>query len=238
MQLSRFLPLAIALVTVPACIAQTANQVQLKIDPSSRTISVSAEERVTAEPEIAVLHIGFVTPPSDAKQAYAAGSKASNQVVSALKQAGIEESAIRSESQQLESWDPKAHKYQLRQSWAVRVSPVRVAEILDVAVNAGATESGEIEWNVVDENALENKALEKAVARVRANAQVIAKSMDVQLGKLAYATNQVSGGAVPISYGVANFANADRRAAAPAPLAIEPHKVSRTATVYAVFAIE
>jgi hypothetical protein len=28
------------------------------------------------------------------------------------------------------------------------------------------------------------------------------------------------------------------RAAAPPPLAIEPHKVSRAATVYAVFAIE
>jgi uncharacterized protein YggE len=116
MQPSRFLPLAIALAAVPACFAQTANQVQLKIDPSSRTISVSAEERVTAEPEIAVLHMGFVTPPSDAKQAYAAGSKASNQVINALKQAGIADNAIRSESQQLETWDPKAHKYQLRQS--------------------------------------------------------------------------------------------------------------------------
>ena len=216
---------------------QTANQVQLKIDSSSRTISVSAEERVTAEPDIAVLHIGFVTPPSDAKQAYAAGSKASNQVISALKQAGIAESAIRSESQQLEAWDPKAHKYQLRQSWAVRVAPVRVAEILDIAVNAGATENGEIEWNVEDENALESKALEKAVARARSDAQVIAKSMNVQLGKLIYATNQTLGGAVPISYGIANFAGVAKDRVA-APLAIEPHKVSRTATVYAVFAIE
>ena len=230
---------ATAFVCLAAAISygQSANQVQLKIDSSSRTISVSAEDRVTAEPEIAILHIGFVTPPSDAKQAYAAGSKASNQVISALKQAGIADSAIRSETQQLQTWDPKAHKYQLRQSWAVRVVPVRVAEILDIAVNAGATESGEIEWNVEDETALENKALEKAAARARSDAQVMAKSMDVQLGKLVYATNQVSGGAVPISYGVANFAGvANERAAA--PLAIEPHKVSRTATVYAVFAIE
>lgn len=237
MQFLRIFPLA-ALATATMSFAQAANQVQLKIDPTSRTITVSAEERVTSEPDIAVLHIGFVTPPSDAKQAYAAGSKASNQVISALKQAGLTDDSIRSESQQLQTWDPKAHKYQLRQSWALRVPPVRVAEILDIAVNAGATQSGEIEWNVEDEKALENKALEKAVARVRSDAQVIAKSMDVQLGKLVYATNQVSGGGVPISYGVANFAANDMRAAAPAPLAIEPHKVSRTATVYAVFAIE
>lgn len=237
MQASRILPLIAAISLALVSHGQTANQVQLKIDPSSRTISVSAEERVTADPEIAVLHIGYVTPPSDAKQAYAAGSKASNQVISALKQAGIAESAIRSESQQLEAWDPKAHKYQLRQSWAVRVAPVRVAEILDIAVNAGATESGEIEWNVEDEHALEGKALDKAVARARADAQVMAKTMDVQLGKLVYATNQVSAGAVPISYGVANFIGVAKERAA-APLAIEPHKVSRTATVYAVFAIE
>lgn len=217
---------------------QLANQVQLKLDSSSPTISVSAEERVTAEPDIAVLHIGFVTPPSDAKQAYAAGSKASNQIIAALKGAGIDDASIRSESQQLESWDPKAHKFQLKQSWAVKVAPKRVAEILDVAVNAGATESGGIEWNVDDETALEHQALEKAAAHAREDAIVLAKSMNVRLGKLIYSTNQTSVPQESYGYATANFGGAADRRVAASPLAIEPHKVSRTATVYAVFAIE
>ncbi|HWG19826.1 MAG TPA: SIMPL domain-containing protein [Terracidiphilus sp.] len=222
-----------------SCYAQVANQVELKIDGSNRTLTVSAEERVTAEPDVAILHIGFVTPPSDARQAYAAGSKISNQIVAALKQAGIPESSIRSESQELQSWDPKAHKYQVRQSWVVKVPPVRVAEILDIAVNAGATNSGQIEWTVEDEKALENQALEKASEKAKADAVVLAKGIGVQLGKLVYATNQIGGGRMPISYGEANFDSAPTSGAAlTPPLAIEPHKVSRTASVYAVFEIE
>jgi hypothetical protein len=64
---------AVALACGLPAYAQLSNQIQLKIDSSNRTLSVSAEERVTAEPEIAILHIGFITPPSDAKSAYAAG---------------------------------------------------------------------------------------------------------------------------------------------------------------------
>jgi uncharacterized protein len=226
---------AASLVSQPA-LAQLANQVQVKIDPSSRTLTVSADERVTAEPDLAILHIGFLTTPSDAKQAYSNGSRASNQIISALKQAGISEASIRSESQTLESSDPKAHKFQLQQSWVVEVPPARVAEILDIAVTAGATESGQVEWTVHDVKALEDKALEKAAARARSDAAVLAKGMEVQLGRPIYTSNQLSSGPVP--YGVANFSAgvADRRASS--PLAIEPHKVSRSATVYAVYSIE
>lgn len=232
------------LVTVALCcglpaFAQLSNQIQLKIDANNRTLSVSSEERVTAEPEIAVLHIGFITPLSDAKSAYAAGSKASNQIIGAIKQAGIAENSIRSDSQELESIDSKAHKFRLKQSWVVRVPPTRVAEILDVAVGAGATESGDIEWTVEDEKALENKALEQASSRAHNNAEVLAKGMGVRLASLVYVTNEIQAQA-QYGYALANFAGgvANMKEKSAAPLAIEPHKVSRTASVYAVYAIE
>jgi uncharacterized protein len=232
------------LVTAALCsglsaFAQLSNQIQLKIDPNNRTLSVSSEERVTAEPEIAVLHIGFITPPSDAKSAYAAGSRASNQIIGAIKQAGIAESSIRSDSQELESTDNKSHKFRLKQSWVVRVPPARVAEILDIAVSAGATDSGGIEWTVEDEKALENKALDQASSRARNNAEVLAKGMGVRLGSLVYVTNEIE---VEARYGYAsaNFAGGGggMREKSAAPLAIEPHKVSRTASVYAVYTID
>jgi len=238
MSLFRFSVVVLSLLSASSCFAQLANQVQLKIDPTNRTLTVSADERVTAEPDLAIVHIGFLTTPSDAKQAYSNGSRASNQIISALKQAGIPEASIRSESQTLESSDPKAHKFQLQQSWVVEVPPARVAEILDIAVTAGATQSGQVEWTLSNVKALEDKALEKAAARAQSDAGVLAKGMGVQLGRLIYTTNQLSRGSVPYSYGVANFSAqvADKRASA--PLAIEPHKVSRGATVYAVYAIE
>ena len=222
-----------------AAVAQQTNQVQLKIEAANRTLTVSAEERVTADPEIAILHIGFETQPSDAKTAYATGAKTSNEIVTALKQAGIPETSIRSESQHLDSFGYKTHKFKLVQQWTVKTPSERAAEILDVAVGAGATDSGQIEWTVKDEKALEDQALDKAAARAKANAAVLAKGMGVNLGSLIYVTNQIS---TPPAYFRAYDNNAapggSFAAPSPQPLAIEPRKVSREATVYAVFAIE
>lgn len=225
-----------------AAVAQQASQVQLKIEPSNRTLTVSAEERVTADPEIAILHIGFETQPSDAKTAYAVGAKTSNDIVAALKQAGIPETSIRSESQHLDSIGYKSHKFKLVQQWTVKTPPERAAEILDVAVSAGATDSGQIDWTVKDEKALEDQALEKTAARAMSNAAVLAKGTGVHLGALIYVTNEISTpyGGFAYSRGMVagNLADFKNKSAAPASLAIEPRKVSRTASVYAVFAIE
>ena len=219
--------------------AQLANEVQLKIDPSNRSLSVSAEERVTVDPDVAILHIGFETKAMDAKSAYGEGARVSNAIVSALKQAGIPETSIRSESQSLERDWQNPHKFKLVQQWTVKTPPARVAEILDVAVTFGATDSGQIEWTVEDVRALEEQALEKATARARDDAAALAKGMGVKLGALLYATNQIGQReAVTVAY--ANDSNNAPRAdkAIAPPLAIEPRKVSRTAAVYAVFAIE
>ena len=146
-------------------------------------------------------------------------------------------SAIRSESQYLQrDYTPKSHKFKLTQQWTVRTTPERAAEILDVAITAGANSSGQIEWTVKAEHALEVQALDKAAARARENAAVLAKGMGVRLGTLNYVSNQLSAPSFPRPM-VRAFAMAGKEEAAP-PLAIEPHKVTSEATVYAVFAIE
>lgn len=76
---------ALAFLAGTVSFAQQANEIQLKIDSSNRTLTVSAQEPVTADPDIAVLHVGFQTPPSDSKSAYATGAKLSNDIVNALK---------------------------------------------------------------------------------------------------------------------------------------------------------
>lgn len=219
--------------------AQQTSQVQLNIGPSNRTLTVSAQERVTVEPEVAILHVGFETQPSDAKTAYANGAKTSKQVMEALKQAGIAESAIRSDDQYISSIDAKARKYKLIQNWTVEAPPGRAAEILDIAVGAGATESGQIEWTVKNVKALEAEAITQAAARARSDAQGLAKGMGVNLGSLIYVSHEVTT-AIPIEWNAAKFSAGVAREASPvvSPLAINPRKVSRTATVYAVFSID
>jgi uncharacterized protein YggE len=220
-----------------AAIAQQTSQVQLKIEPTNRTLTVSAEGRVTVDPDVAILHIGFQAQPTDVKSAYAGGAKISNDIINALKQAGIPETSIRSEWQRLDSASGKPHKFTLVQQWTVKTPPERAAEILDIAVAAGATDSGQIDWTVQDERALEDQALDQAAARARADAAVLAKGMGVHLGALVYVTNQISEQRFVAAY-ANNGAPGGAFAAPPMTLAIEPRKVSREAAVYAVFAIE
>ncbi|MBS1802192.1 MAG: SIMPL domain-containing protein [Acidobacteria bacterium] len=225
------------IVTTLSVVAQQPTQPELKVDSSNRTLTVSATDSVSVEPDQAILHIGFVTQPQDAKGAYAEGTRASNAIITALKQAGVAESAIRSESQYLDrDWSTKLRKYTLHQDWTVKTAPERAAEILDTAINAGATSSGQIEWTVKDEKALEAQALDKAAARSRANAEVLAKGMGVRLGTLIYVSNQMVVPQFPVPMRAYAMKSAD--AAQQQPLAVEPHQVSREATVYAVFAIE
>lgn len=219
-----------------AAYAQQPTQIQLKIDSTNRTLTVSAEGEVSVDPDVAILHIGFTTLPASAKDAYAQGAKTSNEIIDALKQAGIAETAIHSEWQRLDNVFDKPHKFTLAQQWTVRTTPARAAEILDIAIGAGANSSGQIDWTVADTQALEDQALDHATSRARAEAAALAKGMGVHLGALIYVTNQAS---TPEFYPrvYAMKAAPDAGFAAP-PLAIEPHKVSSTATVYAVFAID
>lgn len=228
--------------TLPAP-AQLPSQPQIKIDTANRVLTVTASERISVDPELAILHIGFETKPMDAKTAYADGSRTSNAIVSALKQAGLRDTAIRSESQSIEPVDAKNHKFKLVQTWTVRTPPERAAEILDAAVSAGATDSGGIEWTVQDIRSLEDQALDHAAARAHSDAAILAKASGAKLGTLVYLTSQVQdfhaggGGGGNLDGYDANFDTRSRGAVAP-PLAIEPRKVSRQATVYAAFAIE
>jgi uncharacterized protein YggE len=229
---------AVASILFVAAIAQAQQpgQPQLKIDSTNRTLTVRGEERVSVDPEIAILHVGFDTQPQDAKSAYAEGARTSNAIIAAIKQAGIPDSAIHSESQFLSRDWSKPHKFTLTQQWTVRVPPERAAEILDIAVTAGATSSGDIDWTVKDQHALEAQALDKASARARENAEVLARGMGVRLGPLLYASNELGTPALPRMRALSEFVGAAKTA--DQPLAIEPHKVDADATVYAVFAIE
>ncbi len=219
--------------------AQQPSDLKLNIDSENRTIAVSAQGRVTVDPDIAILHIGFETRPEDSKSAYAEGAKTSNAIIGAIKGAGIPDTSIRSEFQRLEPVDVRNHRFKLAQEWTVKVLPARAGEILDLAVSAGATDSGDIEWTVVDTHALEDQALEQAATRARSDADVMAKATGAHLGSLLFATNQIA----EIRNRFEGYANDAVAELAPSarqapPLAIEPRKVVREATVYLVFAIE
>lgn len=222
----------------------------LTIGKDNRTIAISATEHVLNDADTAIVHIGFVLygPTKDA--AYKAGSDASNAIAAALKSAGIPHDAIQSETQGLAETQPfllqqtpaaerPSRAFTVQQSWTVRVQADDGAKVLNLAVAAGANNSGAIDWILHDPSAAQSAAAAKAIQRAREQATAMATGLGVHLGPLLYASNQVE--AEPI-LPLARALNAPMAGVAAEPkippLAINPRQIETTATVYAVFALE
>src|SRR6202020_470171 len=222
---------------------------QIIVSKDNRTIAVTTSADATAEADTVTVEIGFVEYGADQDSAYAAGSKTSNAIAAALKTAGIPQDAIQSESQSItpvqqytnQDWTPaeKAErKFQVQQSWNVKTAAANGAKVLDIAVKAGANQSGQMTWSVADQDGLQTKAAKLALDRARQIAQQMAGGLNATLGSLVYASNEA-----PAREPGPLMMRAQSMAAAPAPKDVEPlsvsaPKVTASATVYAVFSIQ
>jgi len=176
----------------------------IQVNKDNRTIAITATDKVIAMADTATVHLGFIAYGPDSDAAYATGSRLSNAIVKALTAAGVPNDAIESENQnvspvqeyQIEKLTPaeKAQRrFQVVQSWTVRTPADDAAKILDLAVKAGANQSGQIDWSLKDENAPQAEAAGKALQRARTVASEMAKGLSVKLGALIYANNETPG---------------------------------------------
>jgi hypothetical protein len=229
--------------------------------PDKRIISVNGTGKVTADADLAIVRVGYKLYGADAKAVYAKATETSNAIMDALMHSGIPKSAIESTSQVLQhtqqyeyqqyptnSDEWRNRQFTAIQSWIIRVKPDDAAGALNTAINAGANESGWIEWVVQNPGALQAEASAKAVAEARMLADQIAQKSNVHLGQLV-SVNQNQG---PSAYGggygggvmgavsgigmgtsmVAGIQIGNQQ------LAINSRRVEFTVSVYAVFAIE
>ncbi|MBV8116076.1 MAG: SIMPL domain-containing protein [Silvibacterium sp.] len=221
----------------------------VKVDKNNRTIAVTASDKATADADLAVVHIGFQLFGPDEPTTYADGSKTSNAIIDALKKAGVPDKAIESENQSLQrnmyhepqesEMDRAKKQFVLNQSWTVKTKPDDAAKVLHIAVEAGANQSGQIDWQYQIMNGLQAKAAGNALAKAQTIAQQMAQRLNVKLAGLVFASNQAPEGPVPVRMeALGKLQNVGGPVPAAAPLAINPRQIETSATVYAVFAIE
>jgi uncharacterized protein YggE len=222
---------------------------QIVVSKDNRTIAVTTSAEANADADTVTVQIGFLVYGTDQDSAYALGSRTSNAIAAALKSAGVPPDAIQSESQSIapvqqygnQEWTPaeKAErKFQVAQGWSVKTAAANGARVLDVAVKAGANQSGGMTWSVADQDGLQAKAAKLALDRARQIAQQMVTGLNATLGPLIYASNEApASGPQPL---MKTF-RLNSAAAAPesvAPLSISAQKVTASATVYAVFSIQ
>jgi uncharacterized protein len=220
----------------------------IQVSKDNRTIAITATDKVIVLADTATVHIGFIAYGPDSDTAYANGSHVSNAIVKALTAGGVPSDAIESENQnvspvqdyQVDKLTPaeKAQrKFQVTQSWTVRTNADDAAKVLDLAVKAGANQSGQIDWSLKDENAAQSEAASKALQRARTVASEMAKGLNAKLGILLYASNETQA-EPPRPLMRAMSAAPKNGGGGGVPLAINPRQIEKSATVYAVFAIE
>ncbi len=224
-------------------IAVTSSAQTIQVNKDNRTIAITTSDEATAPADTAEVSIGFVAYGMDSDGTYADGSRVSNAILSAVRASGVKDTQIASKDQNLQPLGEedklrfgKGIRYRLSQGWQVTVPAADASKLLNIAITAGANNSGDIRWLLKDDNTLEAAAAEKALTHAHAIADRMAQGLKARLGPLVYASNQTPPRG-PFTMLQTQAAIAGTRVKV-APLAIVPDQVTRSATVYAVFAIE
>jgi len=234
--------------TCVALLTIAASAQQIQINKENKTIAITTSDQAEALADTAVVTVGFHSFGKDQDSTYADATRTSNAIMTALTGAGVPKTSIESAKQNLSPIDPgsdeqKARyaqglRFEFSQSWSVTVPASDAAGVLHIAITSGANESGDIDWELKQDDALEAEAAKKALEHARQIATQMATGLGVKLGALVYASNQTPRGIFDALGTSAETVSVTEPKRNLAPLAISPDRITKTATVYAVFAIE
>jgi uncharacterized protein YggE len=160
-----------------------------------RTVVVSGEATVSAQPDQARLTAGVVTQAVTATAALAANSAAMANVFATLKAAGIPEAKIRTSNFSVQPQYPpnrpdnlQPHTiigYQISNQVTVVVDDLaKVGATMDALVKSGANQVSGIAFAITDTKPLAEKARTAAVADGMTKARTLAAAAGVTLGPL------------------------------------------------------
>jgi uncharacterized protein YggE len=228
--------------------ARTATAAEDKT-PEPGLISVSGIGKVTAAPDMATITTGVVTSAPTAQAAVRANTEAMSDVVSRLKDMGIEDRdlqtsgfSINPQYQHFRSQEgqpappPEIVAYEVRNTLTVRIRDLdTTGTILDAVVSDGANQMNGISFSIDDPSALMQDARKRAVADARARAEVLAESLGVALGRIM----SVAEGQVRPPMSQPRMARMEMAMAAEAaPVPVEAGEQSLTATVSVTWEID
>jgi uncharacterized protein YggE len=213
---------AVVLVTVVGLASRTdtasASTPQQAEPPVKREITVSGTGRVTAEPDLATIHIGVqITAPTLA-EATKQANDAMTGVLAAIKAQGIEDKEIQTSSYTVnpitnykEGTTPEVTGYQVSNFVTVKVKNIaNVGKVLDAGMGAGANYLGGVFFGIADPTRFETDARTAAVKDAASIAQTLASAAGVRLGRVI----SISEGSlvipppIPFGRGAADTANA------------------------------
>lgn len=164
---------------------------QAKTISSSRTISVSAEGKVTATPDLASVNFSVVTEAKTAKEAQTKNTEKMNAVIDYLKSIGIESKDIKTTSYSLyPRYDyPNGRSvlvgYVLNNSLNVKIRDFDIiGDLMAKSVDLGINQVGDVQFSIENPDQLKAEAGELAMKNAKEKATRLATQAGVSLGKI------------------------------------------------------
>ena len=212
--------------------------------PYARTIQVSGEGKISAQPDIANISLSVVSKGATVKLVTTDNNSKMNQVLAVVKNLGVDAKDITTSQYSLYpdynyltvGGSNKITGYNLTQEITVKVRDLtKVDDILDAGTKAGANQVGALSFDIDDTGAVKKQAREKAFAAAREKAQEMAAAAGVSLGRVV----TFSEDAAPVSYPMMNFAMEAKSSdsSAPAP-SVQPGSKELTMSVSVTYEID
>lgn len=199
-------------------------------------ITVSGVGIVSGKPDVAYLTLGVSTEDKEAAKAASINAATTSAVIDAIVRSGVAKNDIEtaqytvSPVMDYRSQRPVTTGYQISNIVRVKVRALaKVGAVIDAAMAAGANNVQNVRFEVDDNTKLRQRALVEAIANARADAELIASTMKVRLGKVVSVTQFGPSIPRPLEFSA-------MKTAAETP--ILPGDVDVTASVTVVYSIQ
>ncbi len=164
-----------------------------KITDSQHTITVSADGKVLAKPNIGEISLGVTNESKTVAEAQKQSTDAMNKIVAFLKSAGVEDKDIKTTNYNITpAYDYDYHTgkqtlrgYSVSQNLDIKIRDLAKSGdiIADVADN-GANIVGGLSFTIDEPDTLKAEAQKQAIEKAKQKAKDLAEKLGVRLGKL------------------------------------------------------
>ncbi len=185
---------ALSALTVAAPMAATAQTAPASAPAAIQgtLLSISAEGKVTAAPDMATVNLGVVAEGATAAAAMQANAQRMNALMAALRRAGIAERDIQTSNLNLnpqyvyrENEPPRLTGYQATNTVNAKVRNLdRLGAALDAAINAGGNTLNGVTFSHAEPDAQLDAARTDAIAEARRRATLYARAAGLSVHRI------------------------------------------------------
>lgn len=213
-------------------------------DDTPRTVQVSGEGTVTAQPDEATVRFALVTNAETAEAARSQNADASARAMNAVRGLDVPEEQIRMETLQLRprrEYNPETRRHKEKGYDATREVVVEVSdldlipELVARVVQEGANRLRGIQYGLSNRREIRNDALRDAATAAQTKAQILAETLGAHLGPVHTISEQSV--SVPAPRVQMTMARAESAQAAPEPDAYAAGTIEVSASVQVVFSL-